>query len=64
MADNFEDKYFIAFSSIEEISASFIKKIFAIKGSIKSAWEADEKDFKDSGLRINSVKTFLELILE
>ena len=60
MADNFEDKYFIAFSSIEEISASFIKKIFAIKGSIKSAWEADEKDFKDSGLRINSVKTFLE----
>ena len=60
MADNIEDKYFIAFASIEEISASFIKTLLDIKGSIKSAWEAEEKDFKNSGLRIRSVKTFLE----
>ena len=60
MADNFEDKYFIAFSSIEEISSSFVKTVLEIKGSIKSAWEADEKDFKNSGLRVNSVKSFLE----
>ena len=60
MADNFEDKYFIAFSSIEEISSSFVKTVFEIKGSIKSAWDADEKDFKNSGLSVSSVKSFLE----
>ena len=60
MTNNSEDKYFIAFSSIEEISAVFIKKIFDIKGSIKSAWEAQEKDFLNSGLRVSSVKKFLQ----
>ena len=60
MTNNFEDKYYIAFSSIEEISASFIKKIIEIKGSVKAAWESQEKDFSDSGLRVNSVKAFLK----
>ncbi len=57
---NCEDKYYIAFSSIEEISSSFVKKIIEIKGSAKSAWEAEEKDFFNSELRKSSVQAFLE----
>lgn len=60
MSIKVEDKYFIAFSSIEEVSASFIKTIYDIKGSIKSAWEAEEKDFFNSGLRKSSVQAFLK----
>ena len=60
MSTNSNDKYFIAFASIEEVGGVFIKTILDIKGSIKAAWEANEKDFSNSGLRINTVKTFLE----
>ena len=60
MTINSEDKYFIAFSSIEEISSSFIKTIIDIRGSIQSAWESEEKDFLNSGLRKNSVQAFLD----
>ena len=60
MGINSEDKYFIAFASIEKIGGVFIKKLLDIKGSVKSAWEAEEKDFYNSGLRKSSVQTFLE----
>ena len=60
MGTNSDDKYFIAFASIEEIGGVFIKTILDIKGSVKSAWEADEKDFLNSGLRKSSVQTFLQ----
>ena len=60
MVNNSEDKYFIAFSSIEEVSSAFIKTIFDIKGSIKSAWESSEKDFLNSGFRKSSVQSFLK----
>ena len=60
MGINSDDKYFIAFSSIEEVGGVFIKTILDIKGSAKSAWEADEKDFYNSGLRKSSVQTFLQ----
>lgn len=60
MTNNSEDKYFIAFSSIEEISSAFVKKILEIKGSIKSAWEAQENDFFNSYLRKSSVQAFLK----
>ena len=59
MTINSEDKYFIALSSIEEISSSFIKTLIDIKGSVKSAWEWEEKDFLNSGLRKSSVQAFL-----
>lgn len=54
-----EDKYFIAFASIEEIGGVFIKKLLDLKCSIKAAWEVDEKDFVNSGLRKSTVETFL-----
>ena len=60
MSINSDDKYFIAFASIEEVGGVFIKTILDIKGSIKSAWEAEEKDFYNSGLRKSTVQTFLE----
>ena len=60
MSINSNDKYYIAFASIEEVGGVFIRTILDIKGSIKAAWEANEKDFSNSGLRINTVKTFLE----
>ena len=60
MTNNSEDKYFIAFSSIEEISSAFVKTILDIKGTIKAAWESEEKDFYNSGLRKASVEKFLE----
>lgn len=59
MVNTNEDKYFIAFSSIEEIGSVFIKKLLEQKGSIKSAWEVDEKDFINSGIRASSVQKFL-----
>ena len=42
------DKYFIAFASIEDISSNFIGKLYKhFNGNIKKAWESDEVQLKE-----------------
>jgi DNA processing protein len=52
------DKYWIAFSSIEELDSTFVLRLYNYFGDIKSAWEARELEHID-GLNINQAKKFL-----
>lgn len=55
------DKYFIAFASIDDISSNFIGKLYKhFNGDIKKAWESDEARLKEiEGLQRRSVQKFL-----
>ena len=56
------DKYFIGFSSIDNISANFIGKLYKyFNGDIKKAWEVCELDLREiEGLRKSSCEKFLK----
>ena len=60
MLDN--DKYFISFASIDDISTNFINKLYKhFNGDIKRAWECDEYSLKEiEGLRKSSAQKFLK----
>lgn len=55
------DKYFISFASIADISANFIGKLYRhFNGNIKDAWESDESNLKEiEGLHRSSAQKFL-----
>lgn len=53
-------KYWIAFSSIEEISSSFIQRLYNHFGNIKEAFFANDLSFID-GLSVKSAEKFLRL---
>lgn len=56
------DKYFIGFASIDDISTNFISKLYEhFNGDIKRAWECDECSLKEiEGLRKSSAHKFLK----
>ena len=57
-----DDKYFIGFASIDDISTNFINKLYKhFNGDIKRAWECDESTLKKiDGLRSASLQKFLK----
>lgn len=53
-------KYWVAFSSIEELDSSFIQRLYNYFGDIERAYNASEKELEQiEGLRINKVDEFL-----
>lgn len=57
-----KDKYWIAFSSIEQIDSSFILKLFNYFNDIEKAFNADASDLKNiEGLSIKKAENFLKL---
>lgn len=56
------DKYWLAFASIEKIGSVFIKSLFNHFGSIKSAWCAGSDElYKVDGLTAGQINNFLSL---
>ncbi len=54
------DKYWIAFSSIEELDGNFVRRLYNYFGDIKSAWGAKKEDLEQiEGLNISQAKKFL-----
>ena len=54
-------KYWVAFSSIEEIDSRFIIEVYKKFGDIKLAFLSDEKDLSDLDIPVKKIKRFLEL---
>ena len=54
------DKYWIALSSIEELSSSFIQRLYNHFGSIEYAFKADDLSEID-GLNVKKAEKFLRL---
>ncbi|MBR6127531.1 DNA-protecting protein DprA, partial [bacterium] len=53
-------KFWIAFSSIEELDSVFVRKIYEYFGDIEAAFNASKKDFAQiEGLSVNKVEEFL-----
>jgi len=56
-----QNKYWIAFSSIENIDSAFILRLFNYFGDIKTAYNATEIEFKNiDGLSIKKTQNFIE----
>ena len=56
-----KDKYWIAFSSIEQIDSTFIKKLYGYFGDIEKAFHASLDDLKNiEGLSIKKSENFLK----
>jgi len=59
--NNTELKYWLSINRIPNVGPVTIKKLWETFGSIKSAWEADEKSiYKIEGISKPAVKSFLE----
>ena len=57
-----KNKYWIAFSSIEQIDSNFIQKAFNHFGDIELAFNADKKDLLEvEDLTVRKIEKFLEL---
>ncbi len=57
-----ENKYWIAFSSIEEIDSRFIQRLYNHFGNIKTAFSATLNDIKQiDGLSVKKAENFLKL---
>ncbi len=54
------DKYWVAFSSIEEIDSSFIQRLYNYYGDIETAFNADDLSCID-GLSVKKAEKFLRL---
>ena len=56
-----QNKYWIAFSSIESIDSAFILRLYNYFGDIKTAYNATEIEFKNiDGLSIKKAQNFIE----
>lgn len=56
-----KNKYWIAFSSIEQIDSSFIQRLYNYFGDIETAYNATLSDLSQiDGLNIKKAKTFIE----
>ena len=56
-----KNKYWIAFSSIEQIDSRFIQRLFNYFGNIESAFNADLNDLKNiDGLSVKKAENFLK----
>ena len=59
---NKSSKYWIAFSSIEQIDSTFIQRLYNYFGDIETAFKANLKDLSDiDGLSIKKAEKFVEL---
>ena len=57
-----KSKYWLAFSSIEQIDSRFIKRLYDYFGDIEEAFNASLKDLSQiDGLNIKKAETFIEL---
>ena len=54
-------KYWVAFSSIEQIDSTFVQRLYNYFGDIETAFKADYKDLKQiEGLSVRKAENFLE----
>lgn len=54
------EKYWIAFSAIEQLDSNFIQRLYNYFGDIRSAYEADSKDLSQiEGLSVKKTENFL-----
>ena len=57
-----KQKFWIAFSSIEQIDSTFIQRLFNYYGDIEQAFNCSKKDFENiEGLNVKKAETFLKL---
>lgn len=57
-----KSKYWIAFSSIEQLDSSFIQRLYNYFGDIEAAFNANLKELSDiDGLSVNKAEKFVEL---
>ena len=55
-----KDKYWIAFSSIEQINSKFVLKLYKHFNDIEKAWNCSDLSFYE-GLNIEKAENFLRL---
>ena len=56
-----KDKYWIAFSAIEQLDSTFIQRLYNYFGDIEIAFNAELKDLKEiEGLSVKKAETFIE----
>ncbi len=54
-------KYWVAFSSIEQLDSTFVQRLYNYFGDIETAFKADYKDLKQiEGLSVRKAENFLE----
>ena len=57
-----KQKYWIAFSSIEQLDSTFIQRLYNYFGDIEAAYNCSKKDFDNiEGLNIKKAETFLRI---
>ena len=57
-----KNKYWLAFSSIEQLDSKFIKKLYDYFGDIEIAYNASLKELSEiDGLSIKKAETFIKL---
>ena len=55
-------KYWVAFSSIEQIESTFIQRLYNYYGNVEAAFNASQKDFDNiEGLNIKKAELFIKL---
>ena len=56
-----KDKYWIAFSAIEQLDSTFIQRLYNYFGDIEIAFNAELKDLKEiEGLSVKKAENFIE----
>ena len=56
-----DKKYWVAFSSIEQIDSSFIQRLYNYYGNIQAAFNCSKKDFDNiEGLNIKKAENFIK----
>jgi len=57
-----KEKFWVAFSSIEQLDSTFIQRLFNYYGDIEQAFNCSKKDFENiEGLNVKKAETFLRL---
>ena len=57
-----KQKYWVAFSSIEQLDSTFIQRLYNYYGDVEAAFNCSKKDFDNiEGLNVKKAETFLHL---
>ncbi len=57
-----KQKYWVAFSSIEQLDSTFVQRLYNYYGDIEAAFNCSKKDFDNiDGLNVKKAETFLRL---
>lgn len=57
-----KQKYWVAFSSIEQLDSTFIQRLYNYYGDVEAAFNCSKKDFDNiDGLNVKKAETFLRL---